>query len=257
MENHLPRFPYRGRRKIKIWGDGMNHFNLGEWADFARDVATKEQKQLMQSHLESGCGKCAKLFGTWKRVHEAGWREASYQPPENIVRTVKGMGAIHGPRKAQAMKFPIAELLFDSMRTPMNAGVRSAAARLRQLLYGIGGYRLDLRIEPQENSDKVALLGQVLNSTEPDQPIGIMSIVLKRGNKVLTESVTNRFGEFQLECDLEGSLQFQAGLPHGQVVQIPLVELVNGKTDEEPEPNDSIGLKRLLRRVEKRTRRRV
>jgi hypothetical protein len=235
----------------------MSHFKLEEWADFVRDVAKEDQKKAMQSHLDNGCNGCAKLFATWKRVQEAGRRESSYQPPESIVRSVKGAGVIHGLPTAHPEKAPIAELLFDSMRSPMAAGVRSNSAVLRQLLYGVGGYRLDLRIEPQENSDKVDLLGQVLNSTDPDKPIGVTPIVLKRGNKVLAESVTNRFGEFQLECDLEGSLQLQADLPHGQVVQIPLVELVSPTSDGKPQPDDSIGLKRLLRRVEKRTRKKV
>jgi hypothetical protein len=235
----------------------MSHFKLEEWADFVRDVATQEKKREMQIHLDNGCKGCAKLYATWTRVQEAGRREASYQPPDSIVRSVKGAGVIHGLGRARLEKAPIAELLFDSLRSPIAAGVRSSSATLRQLLYGLGGYMLDLRIEPQENSDKVALLGQVLNSTDPDTPIGVTSVVLRRGNKVLAESVTNRFGEFQLECDLEARLQLHAKLPHGQVVQVPLVELASSTAERELQLNDSIGLKKLLRRVEKRTRKKV
>jgi hypothetical protein len=235
----------------------MSHFKPEEWADLARDAASEEERKKMQSHLESGCKKCAGLFGTWKRVHDASRREALYRPPDSAVRTVKGMGVIHGPSKNRPMRSPIAELLFDSLRSPMTAGVRSSSISARQLLYGIGDYRLDIRIEPQEDSDKVALVGQVLNSAEPDQPIGVISVVLKRGNKVVAQSTTNRFGEFQLECDLESSLRLQAGLPHGQVVQIPLVEPAGGGGESYPEDDDSIGVKRLLRRVRKSTRKKV
>jgi hypothetical protein len=235
----------------------MSHFKLEDWADFVRDVATHEKKREMQSHLDNGCKGCAKLYATWTRVQEAGRREASYQPPASIVRSVKGAGVIHGLDKGSPDKASIAELLFDSLCSPMAAGVRSTSATLRQLLYGIGGYRLDLRIEPQENSDKVTLLGQVLNSNDPEKPVGATSVVLKRGNKVVAETVTNRFGEFQLECGLEGSLQLHAGLPHGQKVQVPLVELASSTAARELQLNDSIGLKKLLRRVEKRTRKKV
>ncbi|MGA8224363.1 MAG: hypothetical protein WB780_22140 [Candidatus Acidiferrales bacterium] len=211
----------------------------------------------MQSHLDTGCKGCAKLFTTWKRVQEAGRREASYQPPDSVVRSVKGAGVIHGLGQGRPAKAPIAELLFDSMRNPMAAGVRSSSANLRQLLYGVGGYRLDLRIEPRENSDKVDLVGQILNSADPEKPVGVTPVVLKKGNRVMAESVTNRFGEFQLECDLAGSLELHADLPHGQVVHVPLVELVSGTSAKEPQPDDSIGLKRLLHRIEKRTRKKV
>jgi hypothetical protein len=235
----------------------MSHFTAGEWADFARDVASEEEKKKMQSHLESGCKKCTGLLETWKRVHDASRREALYRPPESAVRTVKGLGMIHGPSNSRPMRSPIAELLFDSLRSPITSGVRSTTISARQLLYGIGDYRLDIRIEPQEDSDKVALLGQVLNSAEPDQPIGVISVVLKRGNKVVAQSTTNRFGEFQLECDLESSLRLQAGLPHGQVVQIPLVEPAGGREATDAEDDDSIGLKKLFRRGKESTRKKV
>lgn len=235
----------------------MSHYKLEEWADFVRDVASEERKKEMQGHLDTGCKGCAKLFSTWKRVEEAGRREASYQPPDSIVRSVKGAGVIHGLGSGRPEKTPIAELLFDSLRSPLAAGVRSTSATIRQLLYGVGGYRLDLRIEPEDNSDKVTLLGQVLNSNDPEKPVGVTSVVLKRGNKVLAETATNRFGEFQLECDLTGSLQLHADLPHGQVVRIPLIELVSSSSAKEPQPDDYIGLKRLLQRVEKRTRKKV
>jgi len=211
----------------------------------------------MQSHLDNGCKGCAKLFGTWRRVHEAGRREASYQPPESVVRSVKGAGVIHGLGMGGRVKSLIAGLLFDSMSTPMAAGVRSTAVSLRQLLYGVGGYRLDLRIEPQENSDKVTLMGQILNSEHPDRPIGLTSVGLRKGKKVTAHSMTNEFGEFQLECELEGSFQLEAGLPHGQVLKIPLVEFVHGRFEKGSETGESIGLKRLPRRVEKSTRKKV
>ena len=235
----------------------MSHFKLEEWADFVRDVAREEQKKEMQSHLDSGCKGCAKLFATWKRVHEAGRREASYQPPESIVRSVKGAGVIHGLGRGRPEKSPIAELLFDSLRSAATVGVRSTAVTLRQLLYGVGGYRIDLRVEPQENSDRVTLIGQVLNSAKPEQPVGATSLVLKKGKKVVAEAVTNQFGEFQLECDLEGSLHLHAGLPHGQAAKIPLAELASGKTGSEPETSDSKKFKGMQRRAGKRTRKEV
>lgn len=242
---------------MKERGDGMRHFSLEKWADFARDVVGAEEKKAMQSHIEGGCKECAKLLVTWKHVQDAARREAANQPPDNIVRTVKAMGAIHGLGSGRPVTSPIAKLLFDSFRSPLPAGVRSTAVNSRQLLYGVGDYRLDIRIEPQEDSDKVVLLGQILNSSEPDRPIGVMSVVLKKGKRVLAESVTNQLGEFQLEFNLESSLQLQAGLPHGELVQIPLVEPANSKADVEPQSTDSIGVKRLMQKAIKSTKRKV
>ncbi|MGH9727695.1 MAG: hypothetical protein ACRD4V_03795 [Candidatus Acidiferrales bacterium] len=177
----------------------------------------------MQTHLESGCEPCAKVLSTWTRVREAAMREGAYQPPESVVRSVKGMGAIHVPAKTS-----IARLLFDTARQPVAAGVRSASTVARQLLYGVGVYRIDLRMEPQMDSDKVSLVGQILNSTDPARHAVSVPVVLLKGRKVLAESQTNGFGEFQLECDLESHLQLQLVLPHGMDVRIPLIEPVKG-----------------------------
>jgi hypothetical protein len=235
----------------------MKHFSLEKWADFARDVAGQVEKNAMQNHLECGCKECAKLYSTWKRIHEVARRESAYSPPESGVRTVKGLGTIHGLSKVSRMKAAMAQLLFDSARSPLPAGVRSDSVTARQLLYGLNNYRVDLRIQPQEDSDKVAVVGQILDSSDPDHAIGILHVVLRKGKKIIAESMTNRYGEFHLECDLENCLQLQAGLPHGQVVQIPLVEPIAGAVSEAPEVNDSSGVRRLLKRARKRTRKKV
>jgi len=197
----------------------MPHFSLEDWADFARDVVKGDQKAAMQTHLESGCKPCARVLGTWMRVREAATREKAYQPPESAVRTIKGLGAIYIPAKTS-----LARLLFDSSSNPIAAGVRSAATVARQLLYGVGAYRIDLRMEPQMDSDKVSLVGQILNSADPTKHAAAVPVVLLKGRKVLAESHTNAFGEFHLQCDLEGSLQLRLTLPHGSEVRIPLVE---------------------------------
>jgi hypothetical protein len=238
-------------------GDGMKHSSLEKWADFARGVVGQEEKNAMQNHLETGCKECAKVFSTWRRIHQAARRESAYSPPDSVVRTVKGLGAIHGLGKVSRMKAGVVQLLFDSARSPLPAGVRSGSETARQLLYGVNDYRVDLRLEPQEDSDKVAVVGQILNSSDPDKPIGIIHVVLRKGKKVIAESATNSFGEFHLECDLENSLHLQAALPHGQVVQIPLVEPIAVGMVESPQDTELSGVSKVLKGPIKSTRKKV
>jgi hypothetical protein len=235
----------------------MRHFSLENWADFARNVVGHEQKNAMQKHLETGCKECAKVFNTWKGIHEAARRERAYSPPESAVRTVQGLGVLHGLGEGSRMKGPIALLLFDSSLNPLPAGVRSGLQTARQLLYGVNNYRVDLRIQPQDDSDKVAVVGQILDASQPNHSLGPIHVVLRKGKKIIAESVTNRFGEFHLECDLDSSLHLQAGLPHGQVVHIPLVEPNADSFSEEPEPKDPFGVRKFLKRGAKSTRKKV
>ncbi|MGH9864601.1 MAG: hypothetical protein ACRD4H_04230 [Candidatus Acidiferrales bacterium] len=163
------------------------------------------------------------------------------------------MGAIH----LRPAKTSIAQLLFDSSRSAVAAGVRSASTIARQLLYGVGAYRIDLRMEPQMDSDKVSLIGQILNSVDPAKHAGAVPVVLWKGRKVLAESQTNSFGEFHLECDLEARLQLQLVLPQGMEVRIPLIEPAKGVISRPVDAIESTKVKGIPFRKGKSTRKRV
>ncbi|MFZ0214230.1 MAG: hypothetical protein WAL55_16105 [Candidatus Acidiferrales bacterium] len=231
----------------------MEHFSLEQWADFARNILEGKDKMEMQAHLETGCKRCASALSTWMRVSDVASRERAFQPPDTAVRSVKGLLAING-RPAKA---PIAQLLFDSFRSPAAEGIRSTATVARQLLYGHGNYRIDLRMEPQFNSDKVSLVGQVLNSAKSAETAFQVPVMLLRGRKVLAKSLTNEFGEFHLECDLAGRLELQLVLPRGMAIKIPLIEPSIGAVTGNLEDADSGDVSRALSRTAKRTRKRV
>lgn len=197
----------------------MRHFSLEEWADFAREVVDRSTKELMQAHLDSGCTQCDEVLSTWTRIRQAAQRDESYAPPERATRLAKTLLPLHG----KTAKPSIARLLYDSFRNPVVAGVRSASTTARQMLYGVGTYRIDLRMEPQMDSDKVSLMGQVLNSADPIKAGAQITVTLLRGNKILGESQTNALGEFHLECSLEGQLQLLLALPRARDVKIPLL----------------------------------
>jgi len=231
----------------------MRHFSMEEWIDFARNLLGPSERAEMESHLGEGCKQCSKTLSLWQRVYEAGRRESAYAPPASAVAMVKGTFGIHGPRKAGRVKEVIAKLLFDSASTPLVAGVRSTATAERQLLYGVSNYRIDVRIEPQRNTDKVALVGQVLNSTTPNESVGAVPVKLCRGRRVLVESTTSPFGEFYLECDLSRGLQLRVILP-GEELCLPVVEPTISLAEGSPEIADS---KSVSYRSRKRTRKKV
>ncbi len=74
------------------------------------------------------------------------------------------------------------------------------------------------------DSEKVVLIGQVLNSADPDERLAAAPVSLFTGRKMLAESVTSEFGEFQIECELEESFRLVILLSDGKEVSIPLVK---------------------------------
>ena len=208
----------------------MRHYTLAEWVDFARNVVEGSVKKRMQSHLDTGCARCSRELSLWQRFHRVAQRTSGAQPSQDALRVVRSAFAARRPAKSDVRlaHSAIVELLFDSFRTPALAGVRSAANRSRQLLYGTASYRIDVRIEPQIDSDKVVLIGQVLNSTDPHERLSEVPVTLWKGRKALAASVTNHQGEFQLECEMDSGFRLMLTLPGQREVSLPLIEPTAG-----------------------------
>jgi hypothetical protein len=228
----------------------MKHYSSEEWADFARDVGDADQKAGMQRHLHSGCVKCKEELGLWQRVHATAKRPASFEVPDSLLRTVKGAFSIYGPASATPT---IAKLLFDSFRSPLPVGVRAASVAPRQLLYGAGDHRIDLRFEPEVGSEKRSLIGQILNSTSAAGDVDALPVVLMRGRQIIGGSSTNEFGEFHLDGTFGSGLELRIRLPHGKEVFIPLIELVEESMSNSSDLAEFTGVKRNPKKARKRT----
>lgn len=229
----------------------MKHFTTEEWADFARNVVTNEQRERMQNHLETGCEQCEQVVDLWKRVYEAAQRESLYEPSQTTMRTVKAMYAIHG--RPQKKASAVATMLFDSFAAPAQAGIRSTAVDVRQLLYGRDDYRIDLRLEPQIDSDRISVVGQLLNSVDPGAALSGIPVTLLKGRKPLAETTTNRFGEFHFDAVLEENLVLRIAIPQGPEFSVPLVD-VGSSENSDREVTDSKSVRGGLRGRNKSTR---
>jgi len=226
----------------------MRHFSSHQWADFVRNVSGDKEKAEMQAHLETGCKRCSKALGAWSRVRDAFAREQSYRPPENVVRTAKTLVAIAGRTEG----VPIARLLFDSLLAPALAGVRSGASAPRQMLFGIGDYRIDVRIERSANT--MTLTGQMLVSTDPARPVRDVAVKLTKGRETLAISRTNEFGEFELDSSLTGDLHLEFAIPQGMPIRIPVLQTPGTNSGAESKSTDTKGLRDRKRRKSRRTR---
>jgi hypothetical protein len=231
----------------------MEHYSMDEWIDFARGVVKAADKATLLKHLELGCRQCSDALNLWQHVHQIGRQEQALDPPESAVRAMKGAFAIHGPRRQRRGAVSIARLLFDSAMSPAQAGVRSTASPARQLLFGVGAYRIDLRMEPQPDTDKVAVIGQVLHSEDPGEALAALPVALVRGRKVVAETVTSRFGEFNLECDLDGRFHLRVKLP-SEELQFGLIDPLLPPSPLFPLTRDSKEFSRIVKHGKKRTK---
>jgi hypothetical protein len=232
----------------------MDHFSMERWVDFARDVVAPQERAAMQNHLDSGCKPCSKALNLWKHVHQVARQEIVLLPPDSAVRAMKGTFAIHGPKKQKRGVLAPAKLLFDSGLGAVQTGFRSSGSTARQLLFGVGTYRIDLRMEPQLDSDKVAVIGQVLHSADPQEGLGALPVALVKGRKVVAETVTSKFGEFNLECDMDGRFHLRVKLP-AEELQLALVEPILPPGSMLPLSYDSKQFTKAMRTRKKRPKR--
>ena len=210
----------------------MDHFSVEKWIDFVNEAVTTSEKQQMDKHLNLGCKSCQKTVSLWQRVRASAAAEGNYQPPESAVRMAKAAfaGIALGQQKKGAESR--VKLLFDSLLQPMLAGVRSAGAGTRQMLYRADPYQIDVQLEMKPGGNRIVVTGQLLNLSNPKLIASGARILVSNMHGDVVHTVANQFGEFNGEVKNSGDLQLTFSTPSGEPIVISLREAL-GRLPEE------------------------
>lgn len=206
----------------KMASKDNKHFATEDWADFVNGQLSTEKSQAMQNHLNTGCPRCSKNAALWQSVSKAAQRESNYEPPASVVRHVRNAFSLMTEQKRPKRNFEIPRLVFDSLWQPALVGVRSAGSTPRQVLYRAGEIAIEMRLEPEVNSERVNVAGQVSNSDLEGEGIANVVVVISNGEQRIAETSTNRFGEFQLGFLPDEGHQISFGMAKGRDISIPL-----------------------------------
>ena len=201
----------------------MSHFELEQWADFSRGLDRDIDRSAMETHLSTGCPRCARLVKMFGSVAAIARADAAYEPPLGAIRLAR---AIYQPQKPERT---LARLVFDSFRQPMLAGVRTQDRQTRHALYEAGGYSVDLRLEHQRPADLASLVGQLADREHPGVDADDVRVELRTRKGILASATCNRFGEFQLEYRPAPALRLDVILgASGRRLELPLGGLLDG-----------------------------
>lgn len=179
----------------------MKHFSEEDWTDFARGIAPPELAAALQQHLDSGCKECLKINIMWRDILDIARDEAGPPPPDDALRAAKACYRVFRISESTSRVPTLAELVFNSFRQPAAVGLRSSRTSARQFLYKSEGVDVDIHTRFDLDSDRVLLTGQVLDPSNPDANMKDISVMLVDEREMLTQTVTNASGEFQLEFD--------------------------------------------------------
>ena len=177
----------------------MKHFEIGQWADVVRGLMTEAKQAELSAHLASGCRTCRRTVDVLTEVARLAAGESRNEVPAYAVQSARAIFALQQLDKVYFFPRVVGQLVYDSFKEPLPAGLRARHRISRHALYQAGDYSMDLRMEHQRGTANVTLVGQIVNRVQPDKPMAILPVFLVSGKEILAHACSNAFGEFQLE----------------------------------------------------------
>src|SRR6188768_166412 len=102
----------------------MKHFNIWQWADYARGLADDIPRAAMDAHLASGCARCARTANTFRSLTAVAAGEFGHEPPEHAIRYAQAVYSLFRPETTRLRRL-LGRLVHDSIREPLPAGIRA------------------------------------------------------------------------------------------------------------------------------------
>jgi hypothetical protein len=207
----------------------MSHYAIDQWVDLNRGLVTGNDALEMRAHAES-CGECHRLSEFTLKLAQICASSATIAVPEYAVRLARAIFPVRvTSRPKRGNRIPI-ELIFDSFLAPMPVGLRATWQVGWQGLYRAGDCSVDLRIEPELKSSRAAVIGQITNHVSPEENMANLPVSLRFGKELVAETVSNRFGEFQMEYEERAQLKLCINLADSRIIQVPLKKLTADQT---------------------------
>jgi hypothetical protein len=203
----------------------VRHFDVSEWTDFVRNLTSLDQREMMQTHLQAGCVKCNNTKDLLERFAAICEAEAAYQVPDSVERSVKAFFALNRQPQVSLLKSILGMCTYDSVNDPQPVGIRGGHQISRHVLFQAGDYSVDLRFEHERGSSSMVLVGQIANRRIPEELMAHVPVILFSGDRELTRSLSNSFGEFQMEYTPQADLNLRVPLEaKGQELEVVLNE---------------------------------
>jgi hypothetical protein len=194
----------------------MKHAKAEEWSDTQRT---------MQKHRGA-----IETLTRWQKVATEANRRCQVPAPRCKSSRGEGASATACLASKPDETGGLIQLLFDSFSQPPCPGTRSAATRIRQMLYRAEPYQVDLQIDLQQERNRLIVTGQLLDVNRPEIFARDVQVTLSNCGASIAATVTNQFGEFHGEIENSGDLDISFPGRRGK----PIVILLRGVVDPSP-----------------------
>jgi hypothetical protein len=220
----------------------MKHYAIEKWVDYSRGIVPRDEAEQMRVHLQSGCAECDELSGFTSKLSSTCTVLATDAVPESILRLARAIFPVRmQDRPKRGNRLPV-ELIFDSFLVPSAVGLRSTWQVGWQGLYRAGEYSVDLRVEPELKSSRASVIGQITSHVLPAVEMENLPVSLRSGKLVVAETLSNQFGEFQMEYDQQTQLKLCIYLRDSKSIQVPLKKF----TSDQPAAKSRTAVQKAL-----------
>ncbi len=210
----------------------MSHFSSKNWVDFVRGVCPVQLRALIERHLEDACGACHRDSRLWRLVSECLGREPGYQVPESVLRIVKAEYRPEKPLSWLGQFAEMARLVFDSWEHPAAVVSRASTMQFtRQVIHEAEPFVVDLRIEYDPGSKGIMLTGQIVNSSNAEQDLESVEVILLSGERQVAKTSANASGEFDLAFEAEEELRLFIDIWGRRAIGIVLPGIGRGNSE--------------------------
>ena len=205
----------------------MSHYDIICWTDYARGLVSGQEHSDMTRHLAE-CNRCRVTHALLATVAARLKADMQYQVPVDAVRNVRALFSANARPVRSVLQKLAGKLVFESFDQPQLAGVRSAAGKgTRHALYEAGEYSVDLRVESEQGSSRMSMVGQLAVRSQGPNTVDQVPVRLMSGRQLVAEAVSNQFGEFQLNYEPKRQLKLHIPLQNrGERIELQLGSLV-------------------------------
>jgi CheY-like chemotaxis protein len=155
--------------------------------------------------------------------------DLSHLPQEKVLSrlwsTLEDLVVFPSWSRVASRNVRIARMLFDSFCVPLPAGVRNTHTSGRHFTYEHNSTMIDVLVDVQPGSNRISLMGQVLDATRSQARNENLAVVLSAQTGTLARTRTNRLGEFNLQFEFAENVNLEIRIGERSWISIPLTEM--------------------------------
>jgi hypothetical protein len=185
--------------------------------DYLDELLDGKRRREVEDHLARPCGTCREKLRALGDLLETMRRDRTGEVPSWLHdRALAVFTPSEQISPARRLLESLAELVFDSLSSPLPAAVRRSVGEARRLRFRLGGNALDIEVE-REGAATVSLRG-LLDALDP----ALWTIEVQAGGERRTAR-PDASGEFALEDVPAGELTLHVTGPAGRF-RLPTIE---------------------------------